>query len=86
MFAYLRTLDTDSMFQRTVSSAYKSVRPSIVRSPAPVKSRQENHLYSKQLQNCNAFIALSCRSSNYRGPSLLAYQIRYYPLQFFISK
>ena len=34
---------------------------SIVRSPAPVKSRQEDHLYSKLLQNCGVFIHLSCR-------------------------
>ena len=35
--------------------------PSIVRSPAPVKSRRDDRLYSKQLPNCDAFIVLSCR-------------------------
>ena len=43
------------------SSRAISTRSSKVRSPAPVKPRQEDHLYSKQLQNCDAFIPLSCR-------------------------
>ena len=33
----------------------------IVRFPTPVKSWQEDHLYSKQLQNCDAFIFLYYR-------------------------
>ena len=35
--------------------------PGFARSPAPVKSRQKDHLYSKLLRNCDTFIPLPCR-------------------------
>ena len=35
--------------------------PPIVHSSAPVKSRQEDHLYPKLVENCDALIFLSCR-------------------------
>ena len=51
-------------YRNPVSKGPRSPKParcSIVPFPAPVKSRQEDHPYSKLLQNCVAFIPLSCR-------------------------
>lgn len=47
-----------SIYQKskTAKTQEHPTRPSIVRSPAPVKSRQSVYLYSRLLQNCNAFI------------------------------
>ena len=42
----------------------------IARSPAPVTSRQEDHLYSKLLHNCVAFTSLSCREFTGAGNGL----------------
>ena len=57
MEQYLRVRSNPSE-GRTVE---REARSSIVRPPAPVKSRQQAHLYSNLLQNCRVFIPLSCR-------------------------
>ena len=46
----------------------------IIRSAAPVKSRQEDNLYSKQAQNCDAFIPLSCRAFMGAGDRAVEYR------------